>query len=110
MWCVREVGVRADAGEAVVGAVARSLGLGEAGVTAKARQGLRGDAAGALDEVDDAAVVLAGEGVEVVALDAVDAAEAGGGVEGRVAVAASGLAAEGGDAVVLLSAAEASDT
>ena len=83
---VREVGVRANAGQAVLGAVARSLGLGEAGVTAKARQGLRGDAAGALDEVDDALVVLAGEGVEVVALDAVDAAEAGGGVEGRLAV------------------------
>ena len=54
---VREVGARANAGQAVVGAVARSLGLGEAGVTAKARQGLRGDAAGALDEIDDAEVV-----------------------------------------------------
>ena len=55
---VRVVGARANAGQAVLGAVARSLGLGEAGVTAKARQGLRGDAAGALDEVDDGRLMV----------------------------------------------------
>ena len=72
-----EVRPRAEPAGAVLGAVARALGLNKARVTAEAGEGLRGDAAGALDEVDNAKVVLAGEGVEVVALDAVDAAEAG---------------------------------
>ena len=54
---VRVVGARADAGLAVLGAVSRVLGLGEASVTANAGEGLRGDAAGALDQVDDHSVL-----------------------------------------------------
>ena len=63
---VRVVGARADAGLAVLGAVSRVLGLGEASVTANAGEGLRGDAAGALDQVDDHSVALNCECVVVV--------------------------------------------
>ena len=55
---VRVVRARATAGLAVLGAVARSLGLGEARVAAEAGEGVRGYAAGGLDEVDDGGVAL----------------------------------------------------
>ena len=43
---VDEVGARAHTANAVIGAIARALGLGEAGVAAKAGKGLGRDAAG----------------------------------------------------------------
>ena len=57
---VRVVRVRANASFAVLGAAARSLCLGEAGVAAKAGTRLRGDAAEALDQSNDCRIALDG--------------------------------------------------
>ena len=57
---VRVVRVRANASFAVLGAAARSLFLGEAGVAAKAGTRLRGNAAEALDQSNDCRIALDG--------------------------------------------------
>ena len=55
---VGEVRLRAESAGAVLGAVARALGLDEARVTAEAGVGLRGYAAEALDQPHNGAVAL----------------------------------------------------